>query len=175
LAGRKVPFDVNTLIFVASHDELDPVELLENIAEMVKVFKPNILYPKIVNNETELDGTPFMAPEAWGGFGFVISFSKQAGSEEIIGKNASLGKAITALANFEVNPTVTLGPWSLYSSEFRQNVCTYRVRHWSVKVEVLEIDGAETCAWAKHAVLLRSSLTSLSEAVLVPTSPGEHM
>jgi hypothetical protein len=43
---------------------------------------------------------PFMLPEAWGGFGIVISFSKMVGSEEIVGKNACLGKAMTALENF---------------------------------------------------------------------------
>jgi hypothetical protein len=108
LAGCTVPFDVNTHKFVASHVELDPVELLENIAEMVDEFEPNILDPKVIINETELDGTPFVAPEAWGGFSFVISFSKKMGSEEIVGKNAGLGKAITALANFEVDPTITI-------------------------------------------------------------------
>ncbi len=37
-AGCIVPFDVNTCKFVASHVELDPMEFLENIAEMVEVF-----------------------------------------------------------------------------------------------------------------------------------------
>jgi hypothetical protein len=36
--GCIVPFDVNTHKFVAGHVELDPMELLENITEMVKVF-----------------------------------------------------------------------------------------------------------------------------------------
>ncbi len=57
-----------------------------------------------------------MAPEARGGFGFVISFSKKAGLEKIVGENVGLGKAITAQANFEVNPTVMLVTLSLYSS-----------------------------------------------------------
>jgi hypothetical protein len=123
---------------------------------MVEVFEPNILHPKVINNETELDGTPFVAPEAWGGFGFVISLSKKAGSEKIVGKNASLGKAITALANFEVNPTTTLATFKfVFLNEFHQNVCNFnvdifRVRHWGIKVEVLEVDGAETCAWTRE-------------------------
>jgi hypothetical protein len=74
------------------------MELLENIAEMVEVFYPNILHPKVINYETELDGTPFVMPEAWGRFSLVISLSKRVGSEEIIGKNASLRKAITVLS-----------------------------------------------------------------------------
>ena len=88
-----VPFDVNTHKFVASHVQLDPKELLENSAEMVEVFKPNILHPKDINNETELYGMLFVAPEAWGGFCFVISFSKKEGLEEIFGKNAGLGQS----------------------------------------------------------------------------------
>jgi hypothetical protein len=66
LASCVVPFDVNTCKFVANHVELDPMELLENIAKMVEVFEPNILHPNVINNETELDGTPFVVPEAWG-------------------------------------------------------------------------------------------------------------
>ncbi len=65
LASYVVPFDVNTRKFVAGHVELDPVELLENIVEMVEVLELNILHPKVTNDETELDGTPFVvAPEA---------------------------------------------------------------------------------------------------------------
>jgi hypothetical protein len=42
------------------------MELLENIAKMVEVFYPNIFHPKVINYETELDGMPFVTPEAWG-------------------------------------------------------------------------------------------------------------
>ncbi len=91
-AGRIVPFDVITHKFVAGHVELDPLELLENIAEMVEVFYPNILHPKVMNNEAESDGTPFVAPEAWGGFSLIISFGKKVGLEEIVGKNLAQGR-----------------------------------------------------------------------------------
>jgi hypothetical protein len=81
------------------------------------------------------------------------------GSEEIVGKNAGLGQAITALANLEVDPTVTIGTLKVVLlNEFHQNVSNFdadifRVRHQSIKVEILEVDGAEMCAWArKHAV-----------------------
>jgi hypothetical protein len=79
LAGCVVPLDVNTHKFVAGHVELDPMELLENIAEMVEVFYPKRLHPKVINYEAELDVMPFVAPEAWGGFALVISLSKKAG------------------------------------------------------------------------------------------------
>ncbi len=75
-----------------------------------------------------------MAPEARGRFGFVISLSKKAGSEEIVGENAGLIKAITALANFEVNTTVTLATFKfVFLNELHWNVCfnvdIFRVRH----------------------------------------------
>jgi hypothetical protein len=159
LAGCVVPFDVNTRKFVAGHVELDPMELLENIAEMVEVFYPNILHPKVIYYETELDGPPFVVPEAWGGVCLIISLSKKAGLKEIVGKNASLGKAITALANLEVDLPVMIGTLQIvFFNEFCRNVSNFNadvfgVWHWSVKVEVLEVNGAEPCTWArKHAV-----------------------
>jgi hypothetical protein len=158
-AGCIVPFDINTHKFVAGHVELDPMELLENITEMVEVFYPNLLHPKVINYEAELDGMPFVVPEAWGGFNLVISFSKNAGLDEIDGKNASLGQAITALANLKVDPPVMIAILEVVLlNEFRQNVSNFnvdifRVRYWSIEVEVLEVDGAKACAWArKHAV-----------------------
>jgi hypothetical protein len=135
------------------------MELLENVAEMVEVFYLNILHPKVINYEAELDGTPFVAQEAWGGIGLVISFGKKVGSEEIVGENASLGQAITSLANLEVYPPITIVTLKVVLlNGFRRNVSNFsavifRVRHWSIEVEVLEVDGAGTCAWArKHAV-----------------------
>ncbi len=79
--------------------------------------------------------------------------------EEIVGKSAGLGKAITALANLEVDPPITIATLKVVLlNEFHQNVSNFNadvfgVWHWSIEVEVLEVNGAETCTWArKHAV-----------------------
>jgi hypothetical protein len=158
-SGCVVPFDVNSSKFVAGHVELDPMELLENIAAMIEVFYPNILHPNVINNETELDGMPFVVPEAGGGVGLVISLSQKAGLEEIVGKNAGLEEAITALLNLEVDPPVTIMTLKIvFFNEFHRNVSNYNgdvfaIWHWSIKEEVLEVDGAEPCTWArKHTV-----------------------
>jgi hypothetical protein len=146
-----VPFDVNTSKLVSGHVELDPMELLENIAEMVEVFYPNILHPKVINYETELNGMPFVTPEAWGEFGLVISLSKKVGSEEIVGKNAGLGKAITALENLEVDPPITIATLKVVLlNKFCRNVSNFNadvfgVWHWSIKIQVLEVNGAKIC------------------------------
>ncbi len=90
------------------------------------MFDSNIFYTKVIHYEAELDGTPFVAPEARGGFSLVVAFSKKAGLEEIIGQNASLGKAIAALANFEVDPTVVVATRKLvFFNKFGRDVCDF--------------------------------------------------
>jgi len=123
---------------------------------VVEVFYSNIFYTKVIHYEAELDGTPFVVPEARGGFSLVVAFSKKAGSEEIVGQNASLGKAIAALANFEVDPTVAVPTCKLvFFNKFGQDVCDFdvdilRIGHWGIKVEVLEVNGAESHAFARE-------------------------
>ncbi len=45
---------------------MDSMEFLEKIKKMVEVFDPNIFDPKVIYNQAELDGAPFVAPEAPG-------------------------------------------------------------------------------------------------------------
>ena len=58
-----VPFDINTRKFITSHVVLDPMEFLEKIKEVVEVFDSNIFYPKVIYDEAQLDGTPFVVLE----------------------------------------------------------------------------------------------------------------
>jgi hypothetical protein len=57
---------------------------------VVEVFDSHIFHTKVIYNETELDGMPFVAPEARGGVSFIIAFSKKAGSEEIVGQSSGM-------------------------------------------------------------------------------------
>ena len=133
---------------------MDPVKFLESIKEVVEVFNSNIFYPKVINNETELDRTPFVAPETSGGLSFIVTFRKKAGSEEIVGQYTGLGKAIAALANFEVDPIVAV-PTSKLESSMNSHVRDFDadilgVGHWGIEVEVLEVDGAEARIFARE-------------------------
>ncbi len=91
-----------------------------------------------------------------GGFRLIVAFSQKAKSEEIVGQDASLGKAIAALANFKVDPTVTVSTRKLvFLYEFRWDVGDLdadicRVGHWSVKVEIFEVNGAEARSFARE-------------------------
>ncbi len=50
------------------------MEFLEDIKEIVEVFSTYIFNPKVTDDEAELDGMPFVAPEAWSQGRFVTAF-----------------------------------------------------------------------------------------------------
>jgi hypothetical protein len=91
-----------------------------------------------------------------GGFSFIVTISQKAGSEEIVGQNAGLGQAVAALANFEIDPTIAVSTRKLvFLNEFCWDVRDFDadilgVGHWGIKVEVLEVDGAEACIFARE-------------------------
>jgi hypothetical protein len=103
-----IPFDAHDSKFVTSHDELHSVVLLEKIQEMVEMFDSNIFDAKVVHNEVELNGMPFVVPKYRCVVSFIVALREEVGSMKIIGKDARLRKIITALANFEVYPTILI-------------------------------------------------------------------
>ncbi len=118
LAGI-IPFDVNACQFIPRHVDLQTVVLLEKIQEMVEVLESDTFDTKIINNQAELKGMPFVGLESRHGGCFIVAFSKEAGSKKIVGKDADLGKTVTALANFEVYPTiVVLAQEVVFQDEF---------------------------------------------------------
>ncbi len=62
-AGSIVPFNVHASKYIAGHVVLHSMEILDDTEEVVKVFQAHVFHTKVVYNETELDGSPFMAPE----------------------------------------------------------------------------------------------------------------
>ena len=51
----------------------------------------NVFYTKIVNDEDEEDGAPFVAPQDRGGGVLLVPCCVDASFEELAGKHASLG------------------------------------------------------------------------------------
>ncbi len=92
---------------------------------------------------------PFVAPKSWHGSSFIEALSNKARSEKVIGKDASLGKSVTALANFKVDPAILVSAQEIvFLDELVRDVreldaSIFGIRHRSVQIEVLEIDGAE--------------------------------
>ena len=151
-----VPFDVDTCKLVTSHFELYTVKLLEKVQEMIEVFNSHIFNTKGIDYEAELDGSPFVAPETRRGSRFVVTFGLKTGAKEIVDQDACLGKTITSLENFKVDPTITILTGEIV---FFYELCRYvrdfdadiiRVGHGSVEVEVLQVDRAEMCPFSRQ-------------------------
>ncbi len=87
------------------------------------MFDSNIFYAKVVDDQAELEGMPFVAPEARHGGCFIESFSEEAGKKKIIGQDTSLGKPITALPDFKIDPAVAVTATEVvFREEFVQDV-----------------------------------------------------
>ncbi len=69
-----IPFNVNTCQFIVSLVQLHTMEFLEDFEEIVEVFNTYIFDAKVVDNEAELDGMPFVVPEVWSQSRFVETF-----------------------------------------------------------------------------------------------------
>ena len=72
-----VPIDGDAGKYVSSHVKLDAMVSPEQVHKKVEVLYANVFNDKVVNNEAELKGTPFVVPEARHGGRFVESLSDQ--------------------------------------------------------------------------------------------------
>jgi hypothetical protein len=125
--GGIIPFDIRARHFIPRHDDLHAVVLLEKIKEIVEVFSYNVFNAKVVNNQAKLDKMPFVVPKAWRGGSFIVAFSNGGWSKKIVGKDAGLGKTLTPLANFRVNPTIMVSTQEVYQK------CKTRWCIWGIK------------------------------------------
>ena len=66
----------------------------------------NILDTKVIHNKYKDDGSPFVAPEAWGGVALKVAMLGQMLSEEIIGQFASLFQAVDPFCDLKVYPII---------------------------------------------------------------------
>jgi hypothetical protein len=62
-ADGVVPFNVHASKFISGHIVFNAMEFLEDTGEVVEVFQAHIFNAKVVYDETELDGSPFVTPE----------------------------------------------------------------------------------------------------------------
>ena len=113
------------------------------------MFNANVFNTKVIQDESELEWTPFVVPKSRHESSFVEALSNTVRSEKVIGKDASLGKSVTALANFKVDPAIlVLAQEIVFLDELvwdvrKLDANIFWIRHRSVQIEVLEINGAE--------------------------------
>ncbi len=61
--GWVVSFNVHAHKFITGHVVLHAMEFFEDTKEVVEVFKAHMFDAKVLNDEAELDGSPFLVPE----------------------------------------------------------------------------------------------------------------
>jgi hypothetical protein len=120
------------------------------------MFNANVFDTKVVQDEAELEWMPFVVPKSRRGSSFVEALSNEVQSEKDIGKDASLGMSVTALANFKVDPAVLVSAGEIVFLDelirnFRElNANIFGIGYRSNAIEVLEIDGAEPSSFPRE-------------------------
>ncbi len=77
-----IPFKRDASKLVPGHVKLDAVEFLEEVKERVEVFNARIFKAKVIYNGAELQGTPFVVPETWGGSSFMETLGHKTGAKK---------------------------------------------------------------------------------------------
>ncbi len=72
------------------------------------MFNSNIFDAKVIKDKEKLDGMSFVAPKSQCEGSFIVALSNEVQLKKIVGKDAGLGKTVTALVNFKVSPTVAV-------------------------------------------------------------------
>ena len=120
---------------------------------MIEVLQANVLHPKVIHKEEKLIFPPFVMPLSRNGGRFVVSLCFREFAEEVVSQDARLWQAITSAADFKVDPAVSITSLEVvFFDEFRRDVGDFdadifRVLHWCVQVEVLEVNGDEPCTF----------------------------
>ena len=80
-----IPGQVNASIEVAQPVLCEVVVLFDDVTKVVGMLDANILDAKVIDDEDEHDGLPFVSPEARGGIELVVSCLVEAFLEEFVG------------------------------------------------------------------------------------------
>ena len=56
----------------------------ENIYQVQCVFFPNVFHPKIIHDKDELDGSPFVLPQARSDVVFVVILLLDSGPQQVV-------------------------------------------------------------------------------------------
>jgi hypothetical protein len=118
------------------------------------MLNANIFDTKVIYDEAELEGMPFVAPETRRGSSFIEALSNKAGLKKVIGKDAGLGKSVKALANFKKDPAISVATNKVvFIDEFFRDVGEFNayifgIRHGRVQIEVFEVGGAEASTFS---------------------------
>ena len=124
----------------------DGIMFLEDTTKVMGVLVTNILHIKVINDETENDRAPFVAPEAGGGKHLVVASRVDALDKEVIGNLSRLRKSVDAFAFIEVYPPVMRkGVEIIFMNKFLQdirqaNTCVFAATKGGAQVEARDVN-----------------------------------
>ncbi len=130
------------------------VVFLENLCEMVGVLLPIALDTKVVNTESEQERPPVVFPKARCDIALMVAMLVEAFFKRILCKDACLWETIHSLLYFDVDYTI-VGSQVYEVVGFEKNgrevtgfhAHVFRLVHWDVEVEILQVNGAIACVF----------------------------
>jgi hypothetical protein len=130
-----IPIDSD--VFVVGSKEID---------EMIGVVATGVLYPEIVHDEGEHGLSSLVLPQSGSVAALEVSMGLETLFKELVGQDASLGKAIHAFGNLDVDVVVVdqlhevVFVNDLLGNETDVNPHVFCLFHGSVEVEILDIE-----------------------------------
>ncbi len=128
------------------------VLFLENLCKMVGVLPPNVLDAKVVDTESEQERLPIVFPKAQCDIALIVARLVEVCFKEILCKDARLWETVHSLLYFDVdctivgsqvNEVVGFDKIGREVTDFPAHV--FRLVHWCVEVEILQVNGAIAC------------------------------
>ncbi len=139
-------------VLVSIPDNVTFVVFPKNLCEMVGVLPPNVLDAKVVDTESEQERPPIMFPKARCDIALMVAVLVEVFFKEILCKDARLWETIHSLLYFDVdctivgsqvNEVVGFDKIGREVTDFHAHV--FRMVHWGVEVEILQVNGAIAC------------------------------
>ena len=95
LSPDVVPVQFDADVFLALPVCFEIVVRPDGVDEMLRVFLPDILYPEVVNYESELDWAPFMFPQSRYQLALIVvlivALRVETLFQQLLGEDAGLG------------------------------------------------------------------------------------
>ena len=137
----------------------DRVERLEGSDEVLGVLLADVVYPEVVDDESECDWSCAVAEETWGVSGGVVAVGCEVLREAIVCEDSGLGEAIHAFADFGHDVVVVdKGSKVILDHDVGGNVLdgdadVFVLCHWCAKIKIFDVNGHVFCPWrGDHAV-----------------------
>ncbi len=123
---------------------------------MIGMGLPHIFDSKVIDHETKLNGARGVMKEARSVWSWLVTMGGQVGGKAGVGNDASLGKAIHALAYFDQNVVVVHQRKKIVLLEhdggnvLERNAHVFISGHGRIEVKILDVQGEKCCIWGGY-------------------------